>query len=90
MNAREFLDDLRPDEIEALRGLISVVVVAGNGDAKKGVDTIKEAMALAAQARGTARSLRWLALAVLGLVAFGSSALEHAAKWANFFRGFAK
>lgn len=78
---REFLEDLRPDEVLALKELLKIVSETG------GIERIRRGLQLSVQAETVGRFAKWAFFGLLGIFTFFVSFAEQISKVMAMFRG---
>lgn len=64
----EWLNRLRPEDVEAMTALNNLVIAAGDGDAARGIKRIQYGLSLVRSIEGAGRVMRWLVVTVGGAV----------------------
>lgn len=64
----EWLNRLRPEDVEAMTALNNLVIAAGDGDTERGIKRIQYGLSLVRSIEGAGRVARWIVVTVGGAV----------------------
>lgn len=64
----EWLNRLRPEDIEAMTALNNLVIAAGDGDTERGIKRIQYGLSLVHSIEGAGRVVRWIIVTIGGSI----------------------